>query len=88
MQYISVRILRSNVAFHRKCTQILCPLPIGFAVFLVHMATIPITGTGINPARSLGATIIYNRDIAWDGQVSILMKNLIKKPMAIYSIDR
>ncbi|XP_033134760.1 aquaporin PIP1-3 isoform X1 [Brassica rapa] len=46
--------------------QILAPLPIGFAVFLVHLATIPITGTGINPARSLGAAIIYNKDHAWD----------------------
>ncbi|KAH6761061.1 plasma membrane intrinsic protein 1 [Perilla frutescens var. hirtella] len=44
---------------------ILAPLPIGFAVFLVHLATIPITGTGINPARSLGAAIIYNRAHAW-----------------------
>ncbi|KAL7258971.1 hypothetical protein ACSBR1_004969 [Camellia fascicularis] len=46
--------------------QILAPLPIGFAVFLVILATIPITGTGINPARSLGAAIIYNKDHAWD----------------------
>ncbi|WOK94874.1 putative aquaporin PIP1-2 [Canna indica] len=45
---------------------ILAPLPIGFAVFLVHLATIPITGTGINPARSLGAAIIYNKKHAWD----------------------
>ncbi|KAL5720930.1 Aquaporin PIP1-3 [Ranunculus cassubicifolius] len=45
---------------------VLAPLPIGFAVFLVHLATIPITGTGINPARSLGAAIIYNRGHAWD----------------------
>ncbi|OWM69977.1 probable aquaporin PIP1-4 [Punica granatum] len=44
---------------------ILAPLPIGFAVFLVHLATIPITGTGINPARSLGAAIIYNKAHAW-----------------------
>lgn len=50
--------------------QILAPLPIGFAVFLVHLATIPITGTGINPARSLGAAIIYNKDQAWDDHVS------------------
>ncbi|MBA0729355.1 hypothetical protein Golax_025698 [Gossypium laxum] len=35
-------------------------------MFLVHLATIPITGTGINPARNLGATIIYNKDHAWD----------------------
>ncbi|XP_062090351.1 aquaporin PIP1-2-like [Humulus lupulus] len=45
---------------------ILAPLPIGFAVFLVHLATIPITGTGINPARSLGAAIVYNQGHAWD----------------------
>ncbi|XP_050378720.1 aquaporin PIP1-3-like [Argentina anserina] len=47
---------------------ILAPLPIGFAVFLVHLATIPITGTGINPARSLGAAIIYDKERAWDDQ--------------------
>nr|CAB3447289.1 unnamed protein product [Digitaria exilis] len=45
---------------------VLAPLPIGFAVFMVHLATIPITGTGINPARSLGAAVIYNKDEAWD----------------------
>ncbi|CAI9101867.1 OLC1v1000010C1 [Oldenlandia corymbosa var. corymbosa] len=49
---------------------ILAPLPIGFAVFLVHLATIPITGTGINPARSLGTAILYNRHHVWDDQVS------------------
>ncbi|KAG1358718.1 hypothetical protein COCNU_08G001640 [Cocos nucifera] len=45
---------------------IFSPLPIGFAVFLVHLATIPITGTGINPTRSLGAAVIYNQCHAWD----------------------
>nr|ASO96009.1 plasma membrane intrinsic protein subtype 2 aquaporin [Fragaria x ananassa] len=45
---------------------VLAPLPIGFAVFMVHLATIPITGTGINPARSFGAAVIYNQDKAWD----------------------
>jgi len=45
---------------------ILAPLTIGFAVFLVHLATIPITGTGINPARSLGAAIVFNKDQPWD----------------------
>ncbi|XAR52367.1 hypothetical protein NMG60_11020404 [Bertholletia excelsa] len=44
---------------------VLAPLPIGFAVFMVHLATIPVTGTGINPARSLGAAVIYNQDKAW-----------------------
>ncbi|ONK71636.1 uncharacterized protein A4U43_C04F10740 [Asparagus officinalis] len=46
--------------------QVLAPLPIGFAVFMVHLATIPITGTGINPARSFGAAVIYNNKKAWD----------------------
>ncbi|MCL8600369.1 aquaporin [Proteus mirabilis] len=47
---------------------VLAPLPIGFAVFMVHLATIPITGTGINPARSFGAAVIYNDVKAWDDQ--------------------
>eukprot|EP00246_Nothoceros_aenigmaticus_P009473 TRINITY_DN249_c0_g2_i1.p1 TRINITY_DN249_c0_g2~~TRINITY_DN249_c0_g2_i1.p1 ORF type:complete len:292 (+),score=46.50 TRINITY_DN249_c0_g2_i1:175-1050(+) len=44
---------------------VLAPLPIGFAVFLVHLATIPITGTGINPARSFGAAVIFNQGKEW-----------------------
>jgi aquaporin PIP len=50
--------------------QVLVPLPIGFAVFIVHLATIPITGTGINPARSLGAAVLYNQNKAWKDHVS------------------
>ncbi|CAN8284936.1 unnamed protein product [Cochlearia groenlandica] len=45
---------------------VLAPLPIGFAVFMVHLATIPITGTGINPARSFGAAVIFNKSKPWD----------------------
>ena len=45
---------------------ILAPLSIEFAMLLVHPATIPITGTGINLARSLGAAIIYNKGNAWN----------------------
>ncbi|KAG7636389.1 Major intrinsic protein [Arabidopsis thaliana x Arabidopsis arenosa] len=41
-------------------------LPIGFAVFMVHLATIPITGTGINPAKSFA---INAREIQ-SGEVS------------------
>lgn len=47
---------------------VLAPLPIGFAVFMVHLATIPITGTGINPARSFGAAVIYGHKHSWDDQ--------------------
>lgn len=52
--------------------QVLAPLPIGFAVFMVHLATIPITGTGINPARSFGAAVIFNRSKPWDDHVSLV----------------
>ncbi|KAL2938326.1 Aquaporin PIP2-1 [Bienertia sinuspersici] len=45
---------------------VLAPLPIGFAVFMVHLATIPITGTGINPARSFGAAVIFNQEKSWN----------------------
>ncbi|XP_078445703.1 putative aquaporin PIP2-8 [Wolffia australiana] len=45
---------------------VLAPLPIGFAVIMVHLATIPITGTGINPARSFGSAAIINNSKAWD----------------------
>ncbi|XP_044367384.1 probable aquaporin PIP2-7 [Triticum aestivum] len=44
-------------------------LPIGMAVFVVHLATIPITGTGINPARSLGAAVLYNQHKTWKQHV-------------------
>ncbi|KAE8057287.1 hypothetical protein FH972_013991 [Carpinus fangiana] len=47
---------------------VLAPLSIGFAVFLVHLATIPITGTGINPARSFGPAVIYNSGKVWGDQ--------------------
>ncbi|GJN00301.1 hypothetical protein PR202_ga17722 [Eleusine coracana subsp. coracana] len=49
------------------CAGLPCIYPVaytaahGFAVFLVHLATILITGTGINRARSLSAAIIYDR---------------------------
>ncbi|KAM0988984.1 hypothetical protein FF1_012972 [Malus domestica] len=39
--------------------------PFDFAMFIVHLATIPITGTGINPARSFGTVMIYNNDKIW-----------------------
>jgi len=33
-------------------------IPIGFALAIIHMVGIPITGTSVNPARSLGPALI------------------------------
>lgn len=52
-------VLSRVLSFLCYAVQVLAPLPIGFAVFVVHLATIPITGTGINPARSLATNLIY-----------------------------
>nr|AAV80229.1 aquaporin 2 [Aegiceras corniculatum] len=63
---------------------VLAPLPIGFAVFMVHLATIPITGTGINPARSLGAAVIYGKKKTWDDQWIFWGGPFIGAPIAAF----
>ncbi|XP_022979094.1 probable aquaporin PIP2-1 [Cucurbita maxima] len=45
---------------------VLAPLPIGFAMFVVNLATIPVTGASINPARSFGSAVMFNKHKAWD----------------------
>ncbi len=36
----------------------MAPHPIGFAVFVAHLALVPFTGCGINPARTFGPAVV------------------------------
>ena len=66
-------------AYVNDMMQVLQPLAIGFAVFMVHLATIRITGTGINPARSFAPAVMYNKQKAWNDHVCILKPHPLLK---------
>ena len=42
----------------RRATPGLAPLAIGFALTLAHLASLPVSGTGLNPARSTATAIV------------------------------
>jgi aquaporin Z len=44
-------------ATDRRAPQGFAPLPIGLCLTLIHMISIPVTNTSVNPARSLGPAI-------------------------------
>jgi len=56
--------------------QVLAPIPIGLAVFLVHLATIPITGKGINAARSFGPAVICGHQKSLDDLVRFIYNSV------------
>ncbi|TVT96987.1 hypothetical protein EJB05_00230, partial [Eragrostis curvula] len=64
--------------------QQLGPLAIGFAVFVVHLATIPITGTGINPARSLGPAVVVHHRAVWKDQWIFWAGPLVGAAIAVW----
>jgi glycerol uptake facilitator-like aquaporin len=46
-------------AVHSKSiAQNIAPIAIGWSVLLAHLVLIPLTGCGINPARSLGPMLV------------------------------
>ena len=44
-------------AMDKRSTKFMAPLAIGITVAVVHLVAVPLTGAGINPARSLGPAI-------------------------------
>jgi aquaporin PIP len=67
-----------------KHVPVVAPLAIGFAVFMVHLATIPVTGTGINPARSLGPAVVVNQRKVWQDQWMFWVGPLIRAAIAVF----
>ena len=51
-----------------KGTPHMAPLAIGFAVFLAHLVLVPLTGCGINPARTFGPALVnsFAGSNVWD----------------------
>ncbi|PWA63924.1 transmembrane protein [Artemisia annua] len=49
----------------------------GLQYFLVHLAMIPITGTGIKLARGLGSAIIYNKEHEWNDHLVYHLKEMV-----------
>jgi MIP family channel proteins len=43
---------------HKSIAGNLAPIAIGWSVFLAHLVLVPLTGCGINPARSLGPMLV------------------------------
>ena len=44
-------------AMSNRETGAFAPIPIGLTVLVVHLVAVPLTGAGINPARSLGPAV-------------------------------
>jgi MIP family channel proteins len=50
---------------HRSKSETVAPLYIGLAVLIAHIILVPLTGCGINPARSFGPALVNGR---WEDQ--------------------
>ena len=51
-----------GVTDDKKGTPVMCGLAIGLTLVLVHIVCIPITGTSVNPARSIGPALFEGID--------------------------
>lgn len=56
--YLLVFTVIMTAVHAKSIAQNLAPVAIGWAVLLAHLILIPLTGCGINPARSLGPMLI------------------------------
>jgi aquaporin Z len=47
---------------HRQASQVMAPLAIGFCLTLIHLISIPVDNTSVNPARSTAVAIFAGGD--------------------------
>lgn len=55
-----------NVTDQKSATEKIAGVVIGFTLTLVHLVGIPLTGTSVNPARSIATTLA---DVVYNGKI-------------------
>lgn len=86
-------VLECVIKYNYSIAGIMAPLVVGLSVFMAHCLLLPITGCGINPARSFGPALISG---TWDnlwifetapfvgGFIAIAVHKLLKpRPLAL-----
>jgi MIP family channel proteins len=56
--FLLVLTVMMTAVFHRSIAGNIAPIAIGWSVLLAHLVLVPLTGCGINPARSLGPMLV------------------------------
>lgn len=56
--FLLVWTVMMTAVYNKNIAGNLAPIAIGWSVFLAHVVLIPLTGCGINPARSLGPLLV------------------------------
>ena len=65
IQYVTDASRRTKDTQYGSSSAISGPMAIGMSVMVAHLALIPVSGTSINPARSLGTAVLSANNQVW-----------------------
>lgn len=65
VQYVTDASRRTKETQYGSSVSVSGPMAIGMSVMVAHLALIPISGTSINPARSLGTAVLSGSSEVW-----------------------